>query len=82
MDAETTGRFRGMIELITSAFFGDNDYSVFADLVVVAVDLVCMVLAPLIIFNLHLCSRYEEGECTSYNTVSWSFSAVSPSPSP
>ena len=61
VDVDTIGKYRGMVELITSAFFGNNDYSVFADLLTTWVNIICIVIAPLILFNLDFARAIAEG---------------------
>ena len=58
---DTIEKYRGTVELITSAFFGKNDYSVFADLVSTWINIICITIAPLILFNLDLVHAPEEG---------------------
>ena len=61
VDVDTIGKYRGMVELITSAFFGKNDYSVFADLVSTWVNIICIIIAPLILFNLDFARALADG---------------------
>ena len=71
VEAETTARYRGMIDLITSSFFGENNYSVFGELVDTWLNIVIATLAPLLLFNLSLCNASDEvdGVCTVKDRV-------------
>lgn len=61
VDVDTIAKYRGTVELITSAFFGKNDYSVFADLVSTWINIICIIIAPLILFNLDFARAIAEG---------------------
>ena len=61
VDVDTLEKYRGTVELITSAFFGKNDYSVFADLITTWINIICIIIAPLIIFNLDFARAIAEG---------------------
>lgn len=52
VDHATINEYRGMLDLITSAFFGQNDYTVFSDLLRLGINLGCVLIAPLILLNL------------------------------
>jgi hypothetical protein len=73
-DIEVAAKFRGMVDLITSAFFSDNDYSVFMRLLAVWTNIVCMIIAPLLLFNISFCTVMDEdGECTLRDSISFRF---------
>ena len=71
-NVDVIARYRGTIDLITSSFFGDNNYSVFASLVTTYVNIACIILSPMLLFNLVYCSDSEkdgDGECMTTDYV-------------
>ena len=71
-NVDVIARYRGTIDLITSSFFGDNNYSVFASLVTTYVNIACIILSPMLLFNLAYCSDSEkdgDGECMTTDYV-------------
>jgi len=74
VDIETAAHYKGIVDLITSDYFGQNDYSVFVELVAESVSIVCMIIAPLLLFNVDFCSNVgEDGNCLLRDTISIKF---------
>ena len=81
-DVDATAQYRGTIDLITSSFFGDNNYAVFAALVSTWVNIVCVTLSPLLLFNIMYCkpkSYYENDYACPTNYTPGASRAPSPS---
>lgn len=53
MDIDTVSRYNHIFDLVTSNFFAEFDYSVAVELAATVVDMLCVIVAPLIIFNIY-----------------------------
>ena len=59
-----------MIDLITSNFFGENNYSVFTECVSTWVNVICILISPMLLFNLSFCDQpNEDGLCDRKDRV-------------
>jgi hypothetical protein len=74
VDMDVTAKYRGTLDLITSDFFGQHNYSVFASVVRTYVNILFIVISPIVIYNVRYC--YESEEDANYFS-----SACTPLPS-
>lgn len=74
--------YRSMLDLITSQFFGDNDFSVFAEAIAIGINMFVVILSPLLLLNLTTCSAavvcsveevacIPEPACLRHDRLAW-----------
>ena len=71
---DVTAKYRGTLDLITSDFFGQHNYSVFASVVRTYVNILFIVISPIVIYNVRYCYESEEdanGVCTRVHTIAF-----------